>query len=316
MIKRLVLSIVPLFSILLASTGASAQTDTNQLNQNPLEPQWKIEEVTDGSVPAEIVPDEREAAENGLPDGRVTTGTGDIDAAWYSEPTTRYAHGVLGDAIEAGALKVKNARQETFTIRLDSNEVFEDISPRLADLDRDGRTEVITMLSSRSAGASIAVFHLNGNAFIKIAQTPFIGRSNRWLNVAEIDHFGGNRRPDIAAVITPHLAGVLQFYRFRNGRLALLAQAGGFSNHFIGSNELRLSAVADFNKNGIPDLIIPSLSRNELVIVGMRENQFAELDRVELPARVNRAIKVNEEEDKLEIIVGLDDGKIYTVYKD
>ncbi len=295
------------------SFHAFAQSQQLPTNVNPFTPQWIVEEITNGSIPASIVPDTRAIAQNGLPDGRVTTGTGTIIEAWYSEPTTRYGHAVLGDGIEAGALKVKNARGETYTFRLPSTEVFEDIAPRLADLDRNGTTEVITILSSRSNGASIAVFSLNGNAFNKIAQTPFIGRSNRWLNIAEINNFGGNRRPDIAAIITPHLAGVLQFYRFRNGKLAKIAQARGFSNHFIGSNELRLSTVADVNRNGIPDLILPSLARNELLMVGTERKQFKELARVALPARINRAIGARDNDGALEFILGLDDGKIYVV---
>lgn len=310
-------SLLPLIAIFLASiVAAHAQTSQLPETQNPLQQQWIVEEITDGSVPLDIVPDTRAIAPNGLPDGRVTTGTGDIVEAWYSEPTTRYAHAVLGDGIEAGALRVKNNRGEIYTFRLPSTEVFEDIAPRLADLDRDGRTEVITILSSQSAGASIAVFRLNGNAFNKVAQTPFIGRSNRWLNIADINNFGGNRRPDIAFVVTPHLAGILQFYRFRNGRMVRIAQAAGFSNHFIGSNELRLSTVADVNGNGIPDLILPSLARNELVIVGVRQQQqFAELERIALPARINRAIGIREKEGRSEFLVGLDNGKIYAVFR-
>ena len=310
-------SLLPLIAIFLANTVvAHAQTSQIPETQNPLRQQWFVEEITDGSVPQDIVPDTRAIAPNGLPDGRVTTGTGDIVEAWYSEPTTRYAHAVLGDGVEAGALRVKNQRGEVYTFRLPSTEVFEDIAPRLADLDRDGRTEVITILSSQSAGASIAIFRLNGNAFNKIAQTPFIGRSNRWLNIANINNFGGNRRPDIAFVVTPHLAGILQFYRFRNDRMVRIAQAAGFSNHFIGSNELRLSTVADVNGNGIPDLILPSLSRNELVIVGVRQQQqFAELERIALPARINRAIGIREKDGRSEFLVGLDDGKIYAVYR-
>lgn len=290
----------------------NAQTNSNSFT-NQLTPQWVVEEITNGSVPASIVPDQRVFAENGLPDGRVTTGTGDIIEAWYSESTTRYGHAVLGDGIEAGALKIKNSRGVTFTFRLPSTEVFEDIAPRLADLDRNGTTEVITILSSQREGASIAVFGLNGNAFTKIAQTPFIGTPNRWLNIAEISNFGGNQRPDIAAVITPHLAGVLQFYRFRNGRLAKVAQAQGFSNHFIGSNELRLSTVADVNNNRIPDLVLPSLRRNELLMVGTERGQFKELARVTLPARINRAIGARKRDGRVEFLLGLDNGKIYSV---
>jgi hypothetical protein len=68
-----------------------------------------------------------------------------IIEAEYTEPTARYAHGVLGDAVEWGALvltvdmcfgcEVKHVRQ--FTIRLPENRVFEDIAPRIVDLDGD-----------------------------------------------------------------------------------------------------------------------------------------------------------------------------------
>jgi len=301
----------------LSVVHVSAQSQNTQTNNNSranqLAAQWVVEEITNGSIPTSIVPDKRAFAENGLPDGRITTGTGNIIEAWYSESTTRYGHAVLGDGVEAGALKVKNSRGVTFTFRLPSTEVFEDIAPRLADLDNNGTTEVITILSSQSEGASIAVFGLNGNAFTKVAQTPFIGTPNRWLNIAEISNFSGNRRPDIAAIITPHLAGVLQFYRFRNGRLARVAQSQGFSNHFIGSNELRLSTVADVNNNRIPDLILPSLRRNELLMVGTERNQFRELARVPLPARINRAIGARERDGKVEFLLGLDNGRIYSV---
>ncbi len=275
---------------------------------------WELEEITDGSVPREIVPDNRAIAADGLPDGRVATGSGDIVEAWYSEPTERYAHGVLGDATEAGALKVKDNRGATHTYRLPATEVFEDIAPRLADLDRDGRTEVVTILSSRSQGASVAVFKLTGNAFNKVAQSSFIGRSNRWLNIAGIDYFSGGRRPNIAIVETPHLNGVLKFLTMRGGNLSLVAGANGFSNHYIGSNELRLSTKADFNGNKIPDLVIPSLSRDMLFVIGKKDGRFAELARIRLPARVNRAIGLREKNGRKEILLGLDDNKIYAAF--
>jgi hypothetical protein len=41
-----------------------------------------------------------------LPDGGTARyASGNIRAAWYSAPTTRYDHGVLGDAIEGGGLQ-------------------------------------------------------------------------------------------------------------------------------------------------------------------------------------------------------------------
>ena len=271
------------------------------------------EEITDNSIPKEIVKYDLEIAKNGLPDGRVATGTGDIAKAWYSEPTQRYKHGVLGDKIEAGALKVVNERGEIYTFRLPKTQVFEDITPRLADLDGDGKTEVITILSSVTQGASIAIFHLNGNAFIKAGQTPYIGLKNRWLNIAGIDRFTGNSNPEIAIVVRPHLDGLLQFYKFKSGKLELLASASGYTNHIIGSKELRLSTSLDVDQNRKQDLIIPSLNRRELVIIGVIRNRFDEVIRIPLPAKIDKAIATREVNGQTQLVVGLDDDKIYAI---
>ena len=57
-----------------------------------------------------------------------------IAAARYTEPTDRYAHGVLGDAIEWGALELTFADGRVSTFTLPKDHVFEDVAPRLADL--------------------------------------------------------------------------------------------------------------------------------------------------------------------------------------
>lgn len=292
-------------------TGLPIDAQPTALNIN-----WSIEEITNGSVPPEIVVDARDVPRtNGLPDGRIAVldNNQDIKEAWYSEPTERYRHAVLGDGIEAGALKIKTTRGATFTFRLPRTEVFEDITPRIADLDDDGTNEVITILSKRGEGASVAVFGLVGDAFVKKSQTPFIGRDNRWLNIAGINRFVGRRSMEIVVVETPHLAGLFKVYAYSNGKDTMRAggQIPGFSNHQIGSRELHLSATAFINADPLPDLLIPSLDRRTLYGVSIGAGQFQVLTRIPLPARINRAIAVDGEATNLEITVGLDDGKIY-----
>ncbi|MEM7289043.1 MAG: hypothetical protein AAF412_01520 [Pseudomonadota bacterium] len=305
-------------------TFAQAQSNTATTISLPIDRQrptldlsWSIEEITDGSVPAEIVTDTREIARNGLPDGRVEIAPvrNDIEEAWYSEPTERYRHAVLGDGVEAGALRVKTYRGQEFTFRLPRTEVFEDITPRLADLDGDGRTEVITILSSATEGASVAVFGLNGSAFVKLAQSPYIGRSNRWLNIAGITRFTGNRAQEIAIVETPHLAGLLKLYSYSTGSTTLRNSmiVPGFSNHQIGSGELRLSALGYLDNNNRPELIVPSLNRQTLFIVSLTRRGLRLLSRIDLPARVDKAIAIKGEGSDMELTVGLDDGKIYAL---
>ena len=309
-----------ILSVLLLTVASNAQSIRGVVKGQPisivkpaLSDIWKIEEVTDGSVPSEIVPDKRENARNGLPDGKIAVPENkkDIAEAWYSEPTKRYRHGVLGDATEAAALVIKTPRGAKLTYRLPSTEVFEDITPRLVDLDRDGKTEVVTILSSSREGASIAVFGLVGNALIKKAQGPFIGRSNRWLNIAGIARFTGLRNLEIAAVEMPHLAGLLKFYRYRNGKLDVSRYTPGFSNHEIGSGELRLSSVALVDDDNRPDLIVPNSNRNELLIVSFVSGTLKLLSRIKLPAAIDKAILVEGSGRDLKVTVGLSDGRIF-----
>ena len=57
-----------------------------------------------------------------------------LTGASYAEPTTRYDHGVLGDAVEWGALRLSRAGAPDLLIRLPQTRVFEDLAPRLVDL--------------------------------------------------------------------------------------------------------------------------------------------------------------------------------------
>ena len=67
-----------ILSVLLLTVAVNAQSIRGVVKGQPIsivEPAlsntWKIEEITDGSVPSEIVPDKRENASNGLPDGKI-----------------------------------------------------------------------------------------------------------------------------------------------------------------------------------------------------------------------------------------------------
>ena len=75
------------------------------------------------------------AADSRLPDGIVSNGGKDIAQAWLTRPTQRYAHGILGDAIEAGGLAVKTRDGAVLELVLPDELVFEDRQARLRDLE-------------------------------------------------------------------------------------------------------------------------------------------------------------------------------------
>lgn len=213
-------------------------------------------------------PDREAAPAKGLPDGFVArAAAGDIRRAWYIHPTTRYDHAVLGDAVEAGGLAAETESGRRLELVLDEAHVFEDLTPRIADLDGDGRNEIVAIRSSLSAGAAIAVYGLRDGRLRLLDAAPEIGRPNRWLNVAAIADLFGIGRPVLAWVETPHIGGTLRMATFAEGRLAFRSETvAGVSNHAIGSRELGLSAVADIDGDGLDDLVLPTADRRGLVL--------------------------------------------------
>jgi hypothetical protein len=156
-----------------------------------------------------------------------------IVSADYTAPTDRYAHGILGDAIEWGELQI-TTDIDTHRFVLSQDRVFEDTAPRLADLDGDGRPEVIVVETLARAGAQLAVYDATG----KIAATPHIGQTNRWLapiGVADLDEDG---MIEIAYIDRPHLAKTLRVWRFMDGALEPVADLPGLTNHRIGERDI------------------------------------------------------------------------------
>ena len=163
-----------------------------------------------------------------------------IVAADYAEPTSRYAHGVLGDDVEHGALRVTLSDGTRQTARLPEVLVFEDTAPRRVDLDGDGAAELIVVESHAALGARVAIWGLVDGRLARRAATPHIGTRFRWIAPAGAADLDGDGRVELAAVDRPHLARVLRVWRFRTGpdRLEPLAEAPGHSNHRIGETEI------------------------------------------------------------------------------
>jgi hypothetical protein len=154
----------------------------------------------------------------------------EITAAQYSEPTSRYAHGVLGDTIEYGALQIMTRAGQRLQITLPQSRVFEDIAPRLWDVTGDGAPEVVVVESHQNKGARLAVYGETG----LLAATPYIGQRNRWLAPVAAADLDGDGTIEIAYVDRPHLAKTLRIWRYDNKTLTEVAARQGVSNHQIG----------------------------------------------------------------------------------
>ncbi len=159
--------------------------------------------------------------------------------AEFGDPTPRYDHGVLGDSIEYGALVFEN-RQARAVLTLPETRVFEDITPRLADITGDGLTEIIVVETDMARGATLAVYRAvfparSGAVHLeKLAATDPIGQPYRWLAPAGFGDFNRDGQLDIAYIETPHLGKTLRIVTYSHGALVEIGALAGLSNHRIG----------------------------------------------------------------------------------
>lgn len=166
-----------------------------------------------------------------------------IVAAQFAGETERYGHGILGDAIEYGELVIETedwSNTVRYRVTLPRDHVFEDVAPRLWDITGDGNAEVVVIETDVRLGGSLAVYDQTG----KIAETPHIGRTNRWLAPVGAADFDGDGRMEVAFVDRPHLAKVLRVFEWDGTALVLDTEIGGLTNHRIGE---------DFISGGVRD---------------------------------------------------------------
>jgi len=193
-----------------------------------------------------------------------------IVGADFLEPTTRYRHGVLGDAVEWGALRLDLAGGETRLIRLADTRVFEDLRPRLIVGDH-GAPLAMVVESDLALGARLALYGPDGLH----AATPFIGQTHRWLAPVDAGDLDGDGQIEIAYVDRPHLAKTLRIWRLKGGGLTEIASLVGVTNHRIGW---------DFIAGGIrdcgdgPEMVLASADWQRLVAVRFDGTALAQRD--------------------------------------
>ncbi|MCB1382508.1 MAG: hypothetical protein KDJ73_06190 [Notoacmeibacter sp.] len=226
-----------------------------------------------------------------VPDGKVAVASGPargVARAWYASATERYPHGALGDRIEAASLVVETTEGGLLTFDLPRTHVFEDLTPRIADLDGDGQAEIVTIRSGLATGAAIAIYGIHDGRLAQMAVAGEIGTPNRWLNIAGIlptDPALPDGAKTVYAVRTPHLGGVLFSVRYDGARALLTdAIATDLTNHVFGSREQGLSFAGKLRPDLAPNLVIPSQDRRSLRFVLSHHAD------IRLPGAIDKAI--------------------------
>lgn len=191
--------------------------------------------------------------------------------AQYAQPTEKYPHGVMGDRIEAEQLVVV-ARGKFYDLTLEPEYLFEDIRPRLYDVDKDGELEFITIRTHIDRGAGIALYKIISDQLMEYACIPEVGISNRWLNLVTIHDIDDDGIVELAWVQTPHIGGILKVAKFQTSEMSVLTEAALYSNHDGGERNLCLSVLTQAATKKI--FYLPSYERDKIVGFSFSDNKL------------------------------------------
>lgn len=183
-----------------------------------------------------------------------------IVSAHYRDPTTRYAHAVLGDGIEHATLEVVLTTGNRRRFTLPDSAVFEDTMPRLVDVNGDGAVEVLVVEADQQRGARLAIYGPEG----RIAATSYIGTRFRWLAPLGAADLDGDGQVEVAYIDRPHLAKTLRIWRFQSGGLIEVASFPGVTNHRIGEVDI----AGGIRSCGIrPEMVVADAGWRDLLAI-------------------------------------------------
>ena len=241
-----------------------------------------------------------------LPDARLVQvdldgrGDGGHVAVLAGPDSSRYDHGVLGDAVEATRVLwlERHGLDVLRELSLPAPHVFEDIAPRPVMLPGAPRGRGLLTVRSGPDGGQLALVVADPErpqGLQLAAVGDAVGRQ-RWLApTTDGRHW--------AAVHTPHIGGVLHIYQSEGGRLTRRRLQGDVSTHRIGSREVDLAAWLQ----GL--LMLPSQDGRHLRLLNPAAD-WAELSAVTLPGRATLTTTLP---DAAALAVLLDSGQVVLV---
>jgi hypothetical protein len=262
----------------------------------------------DGSLLVQGV-EEENLPKNILTDSRIIT---DEKGYLYllTDPTDKYAHGILGDKYEASSITIldsKDGYKIINEISMVPGNVIESLYPIVLDIDDDGKNEIIVTVSNKDDGSRIVVFDLDGNL---VMEGISVGKGMRWRHQLAVGPFSPEKELELVDVLTPHIGGVVDFYRFNAKEgLGIISSIEGYSSHKIGSRNLDTVLAGDFDEDGQFEIIVPRQDFLGLGVIKHTKKGAVVLFELETGARISTNIaSAADSSGGLLVGIGLESG--------
>ncbi|WP_419919692.1 hypothetical protein [Candidatus Poriferisocius sp.] len=190
-------------------------------------------------------------------------------------PTNRYPHSALGDNLEAtSVVAVTVGVNELETIYRSGDDVIETIAPLLADVDGDGIDDVVLTVSN-DAGIRIVVVSSTGGGVV--ATSDPTDRLLGWRQLIAVGPLGPDGGTEIAEILHPSTDGSVRFLKRNGPGLDVVAQKVGYRSHEFGTRNLEQALVVDADRDGHPEVVVPTLDRQSMAGVRHAPDGAAEM---------------------------------------
>jgi hypothetical protein len=183
--------------------------------------------------------------------------------------------------------------------------VLEDLIPMVVPIGEGRRPAVVVVKSVPHQGSSILVLGWREAGLQLLAEGPAFGQSNRWIHVIGAADVSGDGIPELVAVNTPHLAGVLVAYKRRVASLVPSAKVLGYSSHAAGSRNQDQAVIADMSGKGRFEVILPRQSRDVLAALALSNRRWEERWALQLagPVQSNLLVEDLDGDGLLDLVV-------------